>query len=305
MGCGEFQFFVGEVAGVGSYCISVHFACIVSGGNGVPEAAPLPNCVSGIAVGSGSGEVLPVPNVSEFVREKFRFTPDSKQEEVLLCGAKRLLICCTRQWGKSTTAAALAAHRAMTTPGALVVCISPTLRQTKEFLLKARAFLLEADCVVGGGRMALQLANGSRLLGLPGKDAFVRGFSKPSLIIIDEAARVEDVLYKAVRPMLAAGRGDMALLSTPYGERGFFWREWASGGEEWTRIEVKATDCPRIPADFLESEKRVQGAEWFAQEYLCSFVGMENQAFRAEWFVAARLAGLSTKTLNFQWKVDG
>ncbi len=274
------------------------FTRLLSGGHQGLGAALLPL----ICIGRFDRVEATTLSVPAFVRMKFGFDPDAMQERVLASGAKRLLLCCTRQWGKSTTAAALAAHRAISEPGALVVCISPTLRQTHEFLLKARGFLLEAGCVVSGGKMALQVSNGSRLLGLPGKDAFVRGYSKPSLIVIDEAARVEDVLYKAVRPMLAVGRGDMALLSTPYGERGFFWREWSGGGEEWTRIEVKATDCLRIPAEFLESEKRVQGAEWFAQEYLCSFVGMENQAFRSEWFATARLAGLNTTALNFQWR---
>ncbi len=41
---------------------------------------------------------------------------------------------------------------------------------------------------------------------------------------IDEAARVSDELYRAVRPMLATSGGRIVLLSTPFGKRGFFFR---------------------------------------------------------------------------------
>lgn len=237
-----------------------------------------------------------------FAERRLGFSPDLQQREVLANGSGRLLLCCSRQWGKSTTAAALAVHKAVSRPEALTICVSPTLRQTREFLRKVRGFLCAAGQAVGGSQLELQLQNGSRIVGLPGREANVRGFSAPALIVIDEAARVEDALYYALRPMLAMGGGDLALLSTPFGERGFFWKEWARGSERWTRIEAKATDCLRIDAAFLDEERETQGAEWFAQEYLCSFVGMSNQAFRSEWLEAARQEGLRSKRLDFQFK---
>ena len=237
-----------------------------------------------------------------FVRLRFGFEPDEQQSKVLRCGASRLLLCCSRQWGKSSTAAALAAHRATTEREALVLCVSPTLRQSAEFVRKVCGYLRAAEEKFSGGRLAVYLPNGSRVVALPGQEANVRGFSAPSLIVIDEAARVADSLYQAMRPMLVVGRGDLALLSTPFGERGFFWKEWVSGGERWTRIEVKATDCARISAEVLEEERESQSAEWFAQEYLCSFVGLENQAFKTEWLEAARREGLGVKALTFELK---
>ena len=44
------------------------------------------------------------------------------------------------------------------------------------------------------------------------------------------------------------------------------------GGDAWTRVSVAATECPRIPAEFLEEERSQLGPVWFEQEYLCSFV---------------------------------
>jgi hypothetical protein len=62
----------------------------------------------------------------------------------------------------------------------------------------------------------------------------VRGFSGTSLLIVDEAARVDDELYYAVRPMLAVSGGVLMMLSTPFGKRGVFYEEW-TGGECWER----------------------------------------------------------------------
>jgi hypothetical protein len=237
-----------------------------------------------------------------FARSVLQFDADARQAEVLRARAPRLLLCCSRQWGKSTTAAALVAHRVLSEAGSLVLCVAPTLRQSAELIRKVGAFLSTAGVGFTGGRLGCELKNGSRVVAVPGNEANVRGFSAPALIVIDEAARVPDLLYKALRPMLVVGRGDLALLSTPFGERGFFWKEWAQGGAEWVRVEGKATDCPRISAEVLEEERRAQTAEWFAQEYLCSFVGMENQAFRKEWLEAAVAEGIGVQALDFQLK---
>jgi hypothetical protein len=76
------------------------------------------------------------------------------------------------------------------------------------------------------------LTNGSRIVSLPAGEETIRGFSAVSLLVIDEAARVSDDLYFAVRPMLATSGGSLVALSTPLGQRGFFFEAWesAAGG---------------------------------------------------------------------------
>jgi len=65
-------------------------------------------------------------------------------------------------------------------------------------------------------------------------------------MLIDEAARVSDELYRSVRPFLAVADGDLWLMSTPFGKRGFFYEEWEDGGPRWTRFKITAPECPRI-----------------------------------------------------------
>jgi hypothetical protein len=90
--------------------------------------------------------------------------------------------------------------------------------------------------------------------------------------MIDEAAYASDALYKALRPTLATTGGDVWLMSTPNGRRGFFDEAWEHGGERWLRMAVKATECERIDPMFLEEEREEHGADWVRQEYLCEFV---------------------------------
>ena len=81
-------------------------------------------------------------DVSGFARERLLFDPDVHQQAVLECNARRVILNCSRQWGKSTVVAAKAVHAACTNPGALVIVASPTLKQSGEFIRKAKAFLL-------------------------------------------------------------------------------------------------------------------------------------------------------------------
>ena len=124
----------------------------------------------------------------------------------------------------------------------------------------------------------MELSNGSRIEALPGTEKTVRGYSGVDLIILDEASRVADELYYATRPMLAVSGGRLLMMSTPYGKRGVFYEEWTSG-EGWERYEIPASECPRIPASFLEEERRVLPARVYRQEYFNSFEDVEDQVF--------------------------
>jgi Terminase large subunit, T4likevirus-type, N-terminal len=211
--------------------------------------------------------------VSDFARLRLGFEPDPLQSAVLDSSAKRGILNCTRQWGKSTILALKAAHRAYSIPGSLVLVASPSLRQSAEFLRKTAEFLSRLGIPRrgdGDNPNSLALPNGSGIVGLPGAEATVRGFSAVSLLLIDEASRLSDATYLSLRPMLAVGDGDLWLLSTPAGKRGFFYEAWAHG-DEWERHTAPATQCPRIRPSFLEEERRHMGEAWFAQEYLCEF----------------------------------
>jgi hypothetical protein len=139
----------------------------------------------------------------------------------------------------------------------------------------------------GNNDRSLELPNGSRIVGLPENPDKIRGFSAVSLLLIDEAALVEEAMYLALRPMLAVSNGDLWLMSTPYGRQGFFYERWEHGGPGWRRFSVKATECPRIGAEFLEEERREMNAAFFGQEYMGEFVDNGSAVFGRDLVEAA------------------
>jgi len=204
---------------------------------------------------------------------------------MLEAASPRGILNCTRQWGKSTIAAAKAVYEAHTKANSLTLVISPSGRQSGEFVRKASGFTQRLGVRPKGdgeNEMSLEFPNGARIVGLPGNEATIRGFSAVGLLLVDEASRVSDELYLAVRPMLAVSHGALWLMSTPFGQRGFFYEAWAHGGAEWERVRVPADECPRIPRDFLEEERRIMGERWFRQEYLCEFVDSVSGIFDRE-----------------------
>lgn len=209
-------------------------------------------------------------------------TPDPWQIEALRWSGKRLMLNCHRQSGKSTTAAILAVHRALYQPGSLILLISPSLRQSGELFKKVQGFLAKVDSkpkLSEDNRLSFTLSTGSRVVSLPGDERTTRGFSGVDLIIEDEASRVDEDLYRAVRPMLAVSGGAIILMSTPFGKRGHFFEEWQSRENGWKQLEIPATKCPRISKEFLAEELRSLGQTWYRQEYLCSFEDTTNAVF--------------------------
>lgn len=217
------------------------------------------------------------------VAERAGVAPDPWQADLLRSDARRIILNCSRQSGKSTVSSLLALHEALYRAPALVLLLSPSLRQSGELFKKIAAandaLRIPSTAVVEESALRLELANGSRIVSLPGKEATVRGFSGVALLVVDEASRVEDALYYAVRPMLAVSGGRLVLLSTPFGKRGFFHQEWTAGGPAWRRVLMRAADCPRIPADFLAAERAALPDLWYRQEYGCEFVDTIDQVF--------------------------
>jgi hypothetical protein len=216
-----------------------------------------------------------------FASEALGVCPDPWQKQVLRSPNKRVILNCCRQAGKSTIASIIALHRIIFKQGSLVLLVSPSLRQSAELFRKVIKFLDQlpfSPSRIEDNKLSLQLKNGSRIVSLPGEEMNIRGYSSVDLIIEDEASRVSDNLYRAIRPMIAVSKGSLLLMSTPFGKRGHFYEEWQKG-IDWLKVEIPATKCPRIPEDYLELERNSLGDWWFNQEFMCKFVDTEDQFF--------------------------
>jgi hypothetical protein len=208
--------------------------------------------------------------------------PDQWQADLLRSSAPRALLLCSRQSGKTTVTALIALHVATYAPNALVVIVSPSQRQSAEMLRQIKGLhgnLDGAPELANESVLKIELANGSRILALPGTEKTIRGLAGAALVIIDEAARVDDELLAAVRPMLATNAaGRLIALTTPAGRRGFFYEAW-HGDNSWHRVRVTAEDCPRISPEFLAEELRELGPTRYSEEYGLQFIDSDTSAF--------------------------
>ena len=230
-------------------------------------------------------EAASAESANDFARS-LGIEPDPWQDAVLSSEAKRIILNASRQSGKTTTVAIRAMYAALHCPPALVLVLSPSERQSKLFFRRCLEVFRRAGRPVKAtveNRLSLELANGSQVVALPGREGTIRGYSGVTMLVVDEAAEVDEELYVAIRPMLAVTDGTLILLSTPKGTRGFFHDVWTRGDPAtWDRYEVPATKCPRITAEFLAGERAELGEYYFEQEYMCRFLDPTTASFRAE-----------------------
>ena len=106
--------------------------------------------------------------------------PDKVQAKLLTTDAKRVLLCCTRQWGKSTTSALIALHAALYQAPSTIILISPSQPQSTELFKRLHmswSLLPGASKATQESLTRMQLDNGSRIISLPGSEKTARGYT--------------------------------------------------------------------------------------------------------------------------------
>lgn len=163
------------------------------------------------------------------------------QAQVLRDPSRRICINGARQAGKSTIIAGKAAHMARFNPNSLSVILAPSLAQASETFKKMQSFIKNDRSYpkfIKNNQSEMEFANGSRILIIVATDVGARGFSKPDLVIFDEASRIGDDIFYAVRPMITDNPyACIVEISTPNGDKGFFRDHFNS--RRWTRYQVR------------------------------------------------------------------
>jgi hypothetical protein len=185
--------------------------------------------------------------------------------------ARDTLLVKGRQVGATEVAAALAIHTARRKAGSTSAIISPSQRQSSEVTVRARLGLwalgetLRQDSV-----SLLRLANGSRIISLPGSARGIRGYAA-DLVILDEAAWITEATFTAARPLTAATGGRLIVQSTPGAPVGPFYELAEAVPDGWAYLRVRSDEVPTISPDFLERERREMAPDLYAQEYEATF----------------------------------
>lgn len=179
------------------------------------------------------------------------FKPYFWQWKVIQDASKRKVILGARQGGKSTIVAGIPCHTAKYQPGSLSLIFAPSENQSIDDMAKVKLFAMSDKTyprIVKNSELRIELDNRSIIQVVVASDAGARGKSHPRCIVIDEASRVEDIVYQsAIRPMLNENKEcEMILISTPFGKQGFFWKamEDPHSARIWTRFK---TVSPFVP----------------------------------------------------------
>lgn len=216
-------------------------------------------------------------------------TLDPWQLNAMQSESKRIAVLAGRRTGKSFFSGLLALYEALHRANWQVVIISPSLHQSGELLRTIRSLYVTSGSnvdLVGASTSRLAFANNSRIICLPGTEQSSRGYAANRLIL-DEASRIPDASFYSSMPLLANTRGSVVAISTPWTIRGFFYTEWCSGSDVWQRYQVMAQECPRIPKEFLEEQRKILPAAVYQCEYECQFRAMEGLVFNIEDIEAA------------------
>ena len=231
---------------------------------------------------TGTAAVCPTIT-GEWAKTALNFHPESKQAEVLDTPAKYLILCCNRQWGKTTTIAIKALHHALTTPDQTIVILSRTKHQAAILINRATVFTRRLNIRlrrVMGFPYSIQLPNGGSIIAVAHNGDTSVGNSA-NVLIVDEAALVNDNVFWTVSAAVSRSHGKIWLLSTPSRQAGFFYNIWHGQNPKWHRIFSDVNDCPQIDPAYLDMQNAADPIR-FRQDFLCEFIQPADRLTDAE-----------------------
>lgn len=108
--------------------------------------------------------------------------------------------------------------------------------------------------------------------------------------ILDEAGRIKEDSWNALRPALSDKQGRGIFISTPKGKN-WFYRMFLLGSEKkpgYDAWQFTSRENPYFPQEEWEEAKDNYPADWFAQEFEASFLDESASVFR---HIRARIGG--------------
>jgi phage terminase large subunit-like protein len=203
------------------------------------------------------------------------------QTMIAMSPAWTKVVCAGRRWGKTVMAGSLALSCAA--HGGAVAWVAPTY-------LNSRPLWRLAERITAPIADRLSIRRADRMIDIPraGSLAIYSADSPDSirgeafdLVIVDEAAMVDErVWYDVLMPTLADRRGRALLISTPRG-RNWFWREYERANQNGAAWRAPSADNP-LPSirEAAERARELVSDRTYRQEWLAEFVDEAGGVFR-------------------------
>ena len=168
-------------------------------------------------------------------------------------------VCSGRQSGKTRCLALIALWTAFARPDSHTLLISAGDTSSKDVLRECANLATSpvlAGSVLDDQTHSLTLSNGSTIRSVPASEKQIRG-RVIDLLVIDEAAFVDESIWTAARWTIIARPGSRVILSsTPWGRRDAWfsraYRAGLSGAEGYASFNWPSTASPLVDHDLLD-----------------------------------------------------
>lgn len=189
--------------------------------------------------------------------------------------ARFRIVCAGRQVGKSAALASITLYEAATRANILVLLVSAGEVASRRLLEECASLAGHSPVLRGSvldeSKSSLTLSNGSRILSVPASERQIRGWSV-DLLVVDEAAFVDEDVWSAAEPAIVARPGSRVILtSTPFGVDHFFRRLWRRGmdgpGAMYESWHWPSSISPLMDQELLEDIRQRENPITFEREY--------------------------------------
>lgn len=216
----------------------------------------------------------------EFSKVMLNFEPYPYQEDFLLDNSKRIVFLSGRQVGKSTITAIRTLWYAFVNNDVLALVIATNKNQAKMMIDKIKRWISKNPILYYGSSSTtyeIRLFNGSKIIALPSSPDSIRGFTA-NMVIVDEAAFVDEEIYVAIEPTLMSTNGTLILLGTPSNRSGRFWYAWNS--PQWSKHHATSFDNPlNLKSSWIDDFRNSHTEADYRREILGEFVSDESLFF--------------------------
>ena len=158
-------------------------------------------------------------------------------------------------------------------------------KTTKTVINRLKVLFNEIRSTVKDDRHDLHivLKNGTEIEGKPSNSEAIRGETKIRAVVIDEAAHfglVDDsVVLDAVEPILHTNKSDVFLVSTPKGQRGFFY-ELSKDDNDYKKLHYDYTNAIGWIYNEKEMEEELKRTDIDVdQEFRCQYTSARSSIF--------------------------
>lgn len=218
----------------------------------------------------------------ENLQKRIKFFPHEGQQKILNSNSRLKVICAGRRFGKTMYAAyevvleALQGNKLIWTVGPdydLARVVFEQVHMYLELILEPKSFSYEKKPIP-----RIKIQNGSVIECKSGKNKKGMLGRATDLIVVDEAARLDDdVWYQYLKPTTHDKGAKTIMISTPTGLN-WFYDMWAEAGRG--QFHFKSTDNPYFSEEEWEDVLKTTPKSRIQQEYLANFLADGTSVFQ-------------------------